>query len=38
MVKQFLLSGFLIIFIVFLQMAVVGVLLSGFYLHEFLLY
>lgn len=37
-VKQFLLSSFLIIFIVLLQMSVVGVLLSGFYLHEFLLY
>lgn len=35
MVKQFLLKGFPIIFIVLLQMSVVGVLLSGFYLHEF---
>jgi len=34
MVKQFLLKGFLIIFIVLFQMSVVGVLSSGFYLHE----
>lgn len=38
MVKQFLLNGFLMIFVVLLQMSVVGVLLSGFYLHGFLLY
>lgn len=35
MVKQFLLKGFLIIFVVLLQVSVVGVLLSGLYLHEF---